>query len=89
MDNWGNHHFRSDKKYFYKEWKKTCDKNNPLGSLDLFERYTEYKKVLRRAISNAKKTLKNNFILFFLQQLHQLNYSNIDTFININKQNQK
>ena len=26
---------------------------------------------------------------YFLQQLHQLNYSNIDTFININKQNQK
>ena len=37
--------------------------------------------------------VKNNFLskeqFYFLQQLHQLNYSNIDTFININKQNQK
>ena len=37
--------------------------------------------------SSKEQFLKNNFI--FLQQLHQLNYSNIDTFININKQNQK
>ena len=41
--------------YFYKEWKKTCDENNPLGSLEFYERYKEYRKVLRQSIKNAKK----------------------------------
>ena len=46
-----------------------------------------------KGCSYIKSVIKNNFFFkeqfYFLQQLHQLNYSNIDTFININKQNQK
>ena len=37
----------------------------------------------------SKRTILSKEQFYFLQQLHQLNYSNIDTFININKQNQK
>ena len=33
--------------------------------------------------------LKEQFYFFTTVTVHQLNYSNIDTFININKQNQK
>ena len=43
------------KTVYYKQWKKTCSKDNKLGSEDLYKIYKDYRFELRKIIRAAKK----------------------------------
>ena len=43
------------KSYLYRHWKSSCNKNNPLGDDNLYQRYKKYRLVLNKTIKAAKK----------------------------------
>ncbi len=43
------------KSYLYKHWKSSCNKSDPLGDSNLYEKYKKYRHILNKSIKAAKK----------------------------------
>ena len=46
----------NEKKKLYAAWKKTCCKKNPKGNLTLYNKFSEYRKLLNKIVRRAKST---------------------------------
>jgi hypothetical protein len=51
------------KKMLYKSWKKSCSKRNPSGSEIMHEKFSQYRKCLKKVIIHAKSKFYNTKIL--------------------------
>ena len=43
------------KSYLYKHWKSSCNKSDPLGDANLYDKYKKYRHILSKSIKAAKK----------------------------------